>query len=390
MTRVTNRHHLFALLLALTGAGGLLAVALIACTRIESRFVHSIATELSDAKLQGVALQKLAFNQKDLLVLYGSSELVKDVPNRASEFFEPYPTGFRVFPVGKAGTVSLAILQKIAAVGGDLRGRKVALSLSPSFFFDETVNAEYYEGNFSALQASELAFSSDLSFGLRRDSARRMRLYPGTLEDHWILDYALQRLAGDSPADRALYAAVWPLGKLANAIGRAQDHIEAGLQISEENPAPDTKPVRIAGINWRDVLKAADSHAKKPQNPRLTQRPKGSRDASFVASLTAADEWDDLELILRTFRELGAQPLLLSMPLHGPDLETTGVSSAARASYGARLTSLAAKHQAPLVYFDEFENDPAFWADNLDHPGTKGWAHYNKVLDDFFHERTKL
>lgn len=391
MSPAHPRTHLYALALAIIVASVLTGVALLRCRNLEVRYVHTMAPELSDLKLQGVALQKEAFKKDDLLVLYGSSELVKNVPNRASEFFEPYPTGFRVFPVGKAGTVSLAILQKIAAVGTDLRGRKVALSLSPSFFFDETVNSDYYDGNFSALQATELAFSTVLSYELRRDAARRMRLYPDTLNGNWTLDFALERLAGDSLADRLLYAAVWPLGKLSNAVGRAQDHIEAGIQISDENDRDsDTRPLKIPGINWREVIRVANATTKRPPSPRLTQRPKGSRDASFVASLTAADEWDDFELILRTFRELGADPLLLSMPLHGPDLETTGVSGQARASYGQRLATLAKAYATPLVYFQQFEDDPAFWDDSLDHPGVKGWAHYNKALDDFFHDRTKL
>ena len=252
------------------------------------------------------------------------------------------------------------------------------------------INADYYDGNFSALQASELAFSAALSPDLRRDCAKRMRLYPDTLAGNWTLDFALERLAGDSPLDRALYAAVWPLGKLSNFIGRAQDHVEAGIQITGENQNPDAKPKTFAGIKWREVLNAASLSAKRPVAPRLTLRPKGSRDASFVASLTAADEWEDFELILRTFRELGAEPMLLSMPLHGSDLETTGVSQTARDSYGTTLASLAKRYATPLVYFRQFENDPTFWADNLDHPGEKGWAHYNKVLDDFFHERNNL
>ena len=309
MSPANPRTHLTAFALALVVASALAACALFVCKDIEVRFIHAVATDLSDLKLQGVALQKEAFKNDDLLVLYGSSELVKDVPNRASEFFEPYPTGFRVFPVGKAGTVSLAILQKIASVGGNLKGKKVALSLSPSFFFDETVNSEYYDGNFSALQASELAFSTSLSPELRRDAAKRMRLYPDTLAENWTLDFAVERLAGDSLVDRALYVATWPLGKLTNAVGRAQDHIEAGIQISAENQDPDAKPAKIAGINWREVIRIANASKKRPPASRLTQRPKGSRDASFVASLTAADEWDDFELILRTFRELGARPL---------------------------------------------------------------------------------
>ncbi len=144
--------------------------------------------------------------QPDLLVLYGSSELVKEMPNNASQFFQDYPTGFRVFPVGKPGTTSLAVLQKIAAVGADIRGHKVAYSISPGWFFTEVFDPTYYEGNFSELQAYELAFNRHLSHDLKRDIARRMLEFPKTVENRRLLEFALRRLAGDTAIDRLLYA----------------------------------------------------------------------------------------------------------------------------------------------------------------------------------------
>ena len=80
------------------------------CDGVEQRYIHALASDLSEVKLHGVVLQKKAFAQPDLLVLYGSSELAKEMPNNASQFFQDYPTGFRVFPVGQPGTTSLAVL----------------------------------------------------------------------------------------------------------------------------------------------------------------------------------------------------------------------------------------------------------------------------------------
>src|SRR5207253_10723824 len=110
----TTRHHLHAFCVA-AGFATICALAtVLLCAKAEDRYIHRFAAEFGDLKLQGVALQKTAFTQPDLLVLYGSSELVSPVRGKASEFFEQYPTGFRAFPVGKPGTTSLAIMQKIA------------------------------------------------------------------------------------------------------------------------------------------------------------------------------------------------------------------------------------------------------------------------------------
>ncbi len=392
MTASSTRQHLQAFGIA-AGFATICALAtVLLCAKAEERFIHNFADELGDLKLQGVALQKTAFTQPDLLVLYGSSELVSPVPGKASEFFEKYPTGFRVFPVGKPGTTSLAIMQKIASVGRYIEGRKVAFSISPSYFFSEKVNQDYYEGNFSVLQAREFAFSTHLGTELKRDAARRMIEYPETIEGNWTLEFGLRRLAGDTMLDRALYAAMWPLGRLTNFVGRAQDHIEAGLRIAANLEEKNPKPHRIPGLNWKEIFRKTSVKVKAtrpPIAPRLAKRPKGSRDAVFLKTLKDADEWDDFELLLRTLKEMRTDALLLSMPLHGPDLETTGVSAEARKEYGVELNALASKYGMQLVYFSQYENDPTFFADNLDHPGERGWMLFNKVLDDFYHQAQK-
>jgi len=386
-----GRPHLTAVLWALLIAAVPLAGGLWWAQRLERTQVHDLIADFSDPKLQGVALQKQAFAQDDLLVLYGSSELIQNVPYTAGEFFEEYPTGFRVFPVGKAGTTALAVLQKLAAVGGNLHARKVAISLSPSSYFAEEVDPGFYAGNFSALQATELALDPRLSRELRRDAARRMLEYPRTLENEWLLRTVLERLAGDTALDRALFTALLPLSHLQRWIGRTQDHFATAAHLSERHAEPE-RVRRQQVLNWKEIFKAADELAKRTRAtakkpPALARRPKGSRDRQFLRALARADEWSDLELMLRVLDELGAQPLILSMPVHARDLEITGVSERARGAYEERLRAITSRHGAPLVYFRQNEDDPDFFSDNLDHLGAKGWAYYNKMLDDFFHGR---
>jgi D-alanine transfer protein len=67
-------------------------------------------------------------------------------------------------------------------VGSELRGKKLIISISPTWFFKENVPVAYYDGNFSLLQAGELIYSRELSFDLKRDVARRMLKYPKELE----------------------------------------------------------------------------------------------------------------------------------------------------------------------------------------------------------------
>lgn len=393
--------HLYPALLALALAGALLASGYGYARRMESHYVHALAPEVTDVKLQGVALQREAFTQSDLLVIYGSSELVKEMPNNPSEFFADYPTGFRVFPIGKPGATSLSLLQRVAGVGESIRGKKVAFSLSPGWFFTEIFDPKYYDGNFSEMQACEVAFSDGLSHELKRDIARRMIEFPKTLEGREFLAFTLQRLARDGPMDRLEYVLVWPLGKLSNAIARGQDHLEVAIHILEdeelngksESEQPKAALKRMA---WGDVLKKAARFAnnaalQKMRNEVAKKRfAKASRDQAFIQTIAKAKEWTDVELLLRTLKELGAQPLLLSMPVEDIRLEVYGVSSDARTAYLERMSALAYGYGFPLLDFHEFEKDPTFLVDFLDHLSGSGWLYYNKALDDFFHGRVSL
>ncbi|MEO7319210.1 MAG: D-alanyl-lipoteichoic acid biosynthesis protein DltD [Chthoniobacteraceae bacterium] len=398
-TPPSDRSHLRGVAIAMLLAAVGVAMGLDFCGKIEARYIHALAPEFSEEKLQGAVLQREAFRQPNLLMMYGSSELAKEMPNNPVQFFKDYPTGFTVFPVGKPGATSLNILQKLAAVGSEARGRKLAYSISPGWFLAEETDVAYYEGNFSTMQAMALIFSGELSVDLKRDIACRMLEFPTTTDNAWLLDFAVRRLVGDSRLDRALYSAVVPLGKLQNAIGRGQDHLEAALHILDEDEKlnPATKSV-LRALNWADILKSAgksaNAKALSAKQSEVTKRRQMAdrtkaieRAKKFRAGLEKSDEWTDFELLLRTCRELGAKPLFLCMPLEDARLEVSGLGAENRLAFLQRLQSMAGEFKYPLLLFREHEKDPAFLFDFQDHLSGEGWLYYNKALDDFFHDR---
>src|SRR5215472_17570292 len=126
--------HLVAALIACAIVIAILCIGTILAIQLERKTVHLIAPKDFFIKNQGLVFQRAAAHRPDILLLYGSSELIDPIPNRASDFFSSAPTGFQVCPVGKAGATSLIILQKLGALGSELRGRKIAISLSASSF----------------------------------------------------------------------------------------------------------------------------------------------------------------------------------------------------------------------------------------------------------------
>lgn len=363
-----------------------------AASHLEHRHLPALLRESGSIKNQGLVLQRAAFRRPDVLPLYGSSELVKDVPDKASVFFRRQPTDFCVSPVGKPGTDTLIMLEKLAAIGPELRGKKVVLSLSPSWFFTSHGGWQSYDGNFSPLIARELAFTHGLSWPLRADLARRMLEFPASLEDRPLLRSALECLASGSMRDRWMYRALVPLGRFQNWLARLDDHIAVGFYIAVH--LGDLKPpsTRELALNWdrlkaRWSARAEDFHPRNERGQANAEQRFGERPDHFVFALDHSREWSDLELLLRTLQERGAHPLILSLPMNGVFFDSLGISAQARRHYYDRLRSLCSSYRVPELDFAEHELDPRFFADTYDHPSAKGWIYFDEAMDAFFHDR---
>lgn len=385
--------HLFSGLIACCLVGAVLAGAELVAVHLEQATILSTAPELFSLKNQGLAFQRAAARAAYVLPFYGSSELTAvRVPERAHIFFRTAPTGFQVSAVGKGGANSLIILQKIAALGSDLRGKKVAISLSPGWLLTPgSWWLEWYRGNFSPMAASEMAFGTALDFELKRDIASRMLEFPSTLKNSPFLECALKLLASGHWRDRVMFCILWPVGKAQTTILELQDHFAALNYIRLKiKSAPSGRletldwPKLIAsvgGVNATDAVKVPIASSVKEEAKR------GPSDVTFKNDMNASPGWINLELLLRTLARVQAQPVVLSMPIPGNFYDQKGVSRSAREDYYLKLRTLVQSYHFRLVEFKEHDEDPAFLYLHKSHLTAKGWMYYNRALDDFYHDR---
>src|SRR5215472_16863850 len=205
-----KRPHVFAGLLALGFAAIILFAAQRVLIHLEHATIVSTAPEIFALKNQGLAFQRSAAHSPDVLPIYGSSELLRPAaPERGNIFFRTAPTGFQLSPVGGGGANPLIMLQKVGALGSELRGKRLAFSLSPGWFCTLKLGAKGYKGNFSPMAATEMVFGTALDFQLKRDIAARMLQFPETLEQRPFLEFALRRLASGGLLDRLIFFALW-------------------------------------------------------------------------------------------------------------------------------------------------------------------------------------
>jgi len=385
--------HLFAGLIACGLVAAVLLGAEIMAVRLEHATIRSTAPELFPLKNQGLAFQRAAARAPNVLLLYASSELnAARVPERAHVFFRTAPTGFQISPVGAGGASCLTMSQKLAALGSDLRAKKIAISLSPPWFLTRDPGREGYNGNFSVMAAKEMVFGTALDFELKREIASRMLNYPRTLEKSPFLEFVLKRLASERWLDHLVFWALWPVGKLQTIILELQDHVAASSRIRHKiKPAAPFHPETldwsklIADVSGTKSATGADkvTKASSPNEGRTV----GYRDQAFREDMNASPGWTDLELLLRTLAKVHARPLLLSMPLAGDFYDEKGVSRSAREHYYAKLRALVQRYHFPLLEFEDHDEDPAFLYLQKSHLNAKGWIYYDRALDDFFHGR---
>ncbi|HEV7405423.1 MAG TPA: D-alanyl-lipoteichoic acid biosynthesis protein DltD [Chthoniobacteraceae bacterium] len=347
---------------------------------------ESRAAYLEHLKNQGTSLQREAFERPDILPLYGSSELTKNIPVKSSLFFRGFPTGFAVFPVGKVGTTPLIILQKLAAVGAAAPGRPVAISVSPTWFFTDTPAEHPYRGNFSKQQALGALLNPRLGFSFKRDLARRLLAHPETLEHDALLRFLTAACARGGDSGRALFAAARPLAELQQALQDAQDHLSLGFFVLLHPPDAARPPAPAAAPDWERLLAEADAiPASDAASVYRAYFKKFGSDEGFRAKVAQAPEWDDFELLLRGLHRLGLHPLILCMPPDGVFLENGGISRDSLALFSARIRALCHTYGAEVETFEDHVQDPAFFADPHDHLSAKGWMYYNRALDRFYH-----
>jgi D-alanine transfer protein len=383
--------HLFSALIACALTAAILWAGRMLAVHLEHSTLTAIASQPFSLKNQGLVFQRAAVRAPNVLPMYGSSELIHPIPDRSSDFFRTAPTGFQVSPVGKAGSTSMIILEKLGGLGTDLRGKRVAISLSPSWFFAPVVNPHSYEGNFSLLAASEMVFGGALDCELKRDIASRMLQFPHTRATTPLLALALERLASSTWLDRVVFYALWPMGKTQNTVLDLQDHFEALVHILRE--AKPALPRHPEMLDWvKLIAEAGENGATDADKKEEAAGPddeviRSGDDAAFLARMDAAREWIDFELLLRVLSELHARPLLLSMPINGLLFDHGDVSRSAHEAYYKKVRVLAQRYDFPLIEFEDHDNDPAFFDRHKYHLSAKGWMFYNRALDDFFHGR---
>jgi D-alanine transfer protein len=361
--------------------------------------IHVIAPLNFANNWRGEVVQREMLRHADLLPMYGSSELVVEVPNRASDFFASYPTGFAVAPIGRRGTPPIAMLFQIAAMDRAVTGRRIVVSASGTWFLSHhrTIDRQAIAANGSALQTGDVVFfRSTLPAKLRRRIAQRVAHIPEVSEHQLLVRVPLGCIA-DHCIGQPFIPVLTPLWLLRSLPLRIDDRLRASVALWRAAPPP---PRVARRVDW-SLLEAEHDRAWRAGSANnafgidsaMWAKGKGvflarqgvGRDSAFLKKMRAARRWDDLALLLETLEALGARPLILNTPLKGVFWDFAGVSASARVEFYQRFDSITARFPVRAENFRAYDADPYFLIEPGSHLSQKGWLIYDQVIDAYYH-----
>lgn len=100
----------------------------------------------------------------------------------------------------------------------------------------------------------------------------------------------------------------------------------------------------------------------------------------------ADDEYADFSCFLDVCREVGLEPLVVVLPVHGAWYDREGVPASERQAYYERIRSLCDEAGAAYADFSSCEYEKYFLCDTV-HPGWRGWVRIEQAFYDFVHDR---
>ncbi len=280
-----------------------------------------------------------------------------------------------------------SLWQAIAAgaygTGNKIKNRKVMIMVSPQWFFKRSGDQSKFYTKFSyslyrAFMQSDQISDETKAYVRKRCSALG------------IADEKLSAASQDTPLDAIndlVYAAAdaWKLrSDIKNIINLAPK--KSGDRQQVEATGQATEP------DWDALLARAQTEGEAA----CTNNDFGIYDAFWEKNHTydpelyqnfdeADDEYADLECFLRACSEVGFEPLVCILPVHGQWYDVSDVSSDDRQAYYQRIRRICKDAGASYADFSAFEYEKYFLCDTV-HPGWKGWVRIEHAFYDYVND----
>ncbi|GEK33754.1 D-alanyl-lipoteichoic acid biosynthesis protein DltD [Kurthia sibirica] len=354
--------------------------------------VELAKTEMNPLVYQGAYMQSRMLKGDNMMPIFGSSELVRFDPFHPYNYTKAADTPYDTYLVGRGGTQSLTHFMNIAEQGKDLRGKKVVFIISPQWFVKEGLDEFHFSPNYSMLQSYDLAFNKTMDRSLRKRGMERLLQFDTVQRDH-ILRTMYEYELSDHKERKILGRAAKFVGSFTRQLQHKKD-IYYSLFVGDFKGDLKAQPELVEDRTFAEQIKASEQYGSERvnndygisshyYNKKIKPKLALLKDYKSEEEYTESPEYEDLQLVMDAFKDAGAKPLFVSIPLNGKWYDYAGFDKDRRDAYYEKMDMVLEKSGHAYVDYTNHEDDPYFLTDTL-HIGWKGWVYLDQTMDDFY------
>lgn len=365
--------------------------------QIHKKYYDKMGDIIDYRKYQGIVMQKEATKRNTTLFIFGSSEVggtkSKD-PFHPSNFFANEKGGFQVELVGRAYCQSLIHTLNIGALGNSLKGKKVVLIVSPQWFDKKGLSLNHLKVNFSEEQFYAFMFNKSISLDLKKRVASRIINIIGNSGEMNEVKELCSLTLTTNPLYMVKLFAETPYFKGRSFLLQLRDKIQALTLIDNSNKALlFNEHPHYYTFNWEKELNLFNY--VRINNPYdfdnylysnvYSKEIKLMKKYTHHIALNDSPEFEDLGILLDTFKEVGIEPLIIDLPMNGSWYDYCGIGRVERAKYYTKINKIVNAYQFQLIDMSGYEYEAHAFKDSS-HLEWKGLVYVDEAIDKYFHE----
>lgn len=340
-----------------------------------------------------LSYQAIASNMNErTYLMMGSSEFHhgKNKNYHPTQIFRE--TDMDVMCIGAAKNQCLSHALTLAAVGPELKAKKVAILLSPSWFSKEGIDKTSFTARFSESCYMAMLENKNLSEELRQKLIDRT----GEVLDTKMSVYENIQRGNRVKAKAEMSLKDYLSSKLHKTVLNERELVSTGVLWAEHKNKTDNMKGKGTEPDWRKLEEEAqESFLKKADNQfyikdslyvsKVLPMMKERKGEDVNRTYGDSPEYGDLELFLEVCREMNIEADLILLPVNGYWYDYTGFPKENREIIVDKVDTIAKKYGAQFCSLFGECYTPGFLEDIV-HPAGKGWIRINEEVHRFFNE----
>lgn len=363
-------------------------------SHVSSDTVKKSATSMNESVIQGLDIQEKAMQEGNYLPIFGSSELSRVDPFHPSVVSKKYKQGYTPFLLGRPGTQSLSHFLDVNALGNELKGKKVAVILSPQWFGPKGVSDPSFGANFSPLHAYKFALEDTPNTPERIYAAKRLLSFQVVQSDS-PLKNLLENIVAKGPKKPHDSQLTNLAGNIELKILERKDDLESKIIAGSKQDRVDKEVKKLPEkLDYYQLDQLAKDFGEKGTGPNIFQvkekyykkkiqpieaKLKNSR---INLRYDESPEYGDLQLLMDAFKKAGADVIFINPPINGKWVDYIGLNKQGLENYYAKTKQQIESQGFHYYSLESYQNEPFYLEDPI-HLSWRGWVKIDQVLANF-------